>query len=626
MEKQLPRKLAAILYADVAGYSRLTGEDEEGTHLRLSEALDTFTAAVNDHQGNVVHFAGDAILAEFATVSDALICAAAVQRELATLDEGLAEERKVQFRIGVNLGEVIVDRDDIYGEGVNVAARLEGLAEPGGICVSGTVYDAIGTRLPLDYDYLGEQHVKNIAKPVRAYHARLQAGGELPGPRAPTKTHRTKVWFVSLLAALVIVAGGVFAWLDPWAPREEPASIERMAFPLPAKPSIAVLPFTNMSGDPEQEYFSDGMTEDLITDLSKISGLFVISRNSTFTYKGKPVKVQQVAEDLGVRYVLEGSVRRVADQVRINVQLIDATTGGHLWAERYDDKLDDVFALQDAITEKVVQALELHLTKTDKDRRSKEPRTASPEAYDLVLQARKLMTRFSRKAADEARGLLERAIEVDPGYAEAHTLLGLYHFDAWRLWGRNRNANLSRAVELGRTAIELNPLDAAPHVLLAQIHQFRREFDAANSEADAALALGPNDAVTLANLGSMLRYADRAEEAADVVERAIRLDPYHPPNYLEWLADAYFLLGRDDCKKTVERGIALEPDFVALHVVAAKCYASLGEEHRAREAGSEVLRNNPRFTLRAFASYVPFSDERVLEHNVDMLRKAGIPE
>jgi adenylate cyclase len=399
-----------------------------------------------------------------------------------------------------------------------------------------------------------------------------------------------------------------------------------MAFPLPDMPSIAVLPFTNMSGDSEQEYFVDGMTEDLITDLSKLSGLFVISRNSTFTYKGKPVQVRQVAEELGVRYVLAGSVRRVDNQIRVNAQLIDAMTGGHLWAERYDRKLDDIFALQDAITKKVVQALELRLTKTDKNRRGKAPGTDSLEAYDLVLQARKLMTRFNRQAADEAHDLLQHAIELDPNYGEAYSLLGLYYFDAWRLWGESRNDNLMRSLDLGRTGIKLSPLDPAPHTLLAQVHQFRREFEAANAEADAALALRPNDAVTLANLGSMLRYADRAAEAAEVVERAIRLDPYHPPNYLEWLGDAYFLLGRDDCIEAVERGIALDPDFVALHVIAAKCYASLGNEEKAREAGTQVLRHNPRFTLRAFASYVPFSDERVLQRNIEMLRKAGVPE
>ena len=444
---------------------------------------------------------------------------------------------------------------------------------------------------------------------------------------------RFRRWKKPAIAATILVltifaAGhfGIFPSRGP-AAAVEPASIEKMAFSLPGKPSIAVLPFDNLSGAKAQEYFADGITENIITDLSKVSGLFVIARNSSFTYKGKVVKVRQVAENLGVRYLLQGSVRRSGDQVRINTRLIDATTGENLWGERYDRRFEDIFSLQDVITAKVVEALALRLTKADRDRRKKEPRTDSSEACDLVLQSRKLMTRFDRKAANQARALLDRVIVLDPNYAEAYSLLGLYYFDTWRLWGENRNDKLARALELGRTGIKLSPLDPAPHALLVQIHQFRREFDAVNKEADAALALGPNHAVTLAHFGSMLHYAHRAEEAAKVVERAIRLDPYHPPNYLGWLGDSYFLLGRlDECIERLKRGIALEPDFVALHVIAAKCHAALGNEKEARKEESEVPRNNPCFTLKAFASYVPFTDKRDLERNVVGLRKAGLPE
>jgi adenylate cyclase len=337
--------------------------------------------------------------------------------------------------------------------------------------------------------------------------------------------------------------------------------------------------------------------------------------------------VRRVAEDLGVRYVLEGSVRRAGDHVRVNTQLIDATTGGHVWAERYDRRLDNIFAVQDAIAEQVVRALEPRLTSAEKERREEGPKTTSVEAYDLVLKARERMTRFDYDAAAEARDLLQRAIDLDPTYAEAYSLLGLYYFDEWRLWGRDGENNLSRALELAETAVELNPLDPAPHVLRAQVHQFRREFDAANEEADAAFALEPNDAITLANLGSMLRYAHRAEEAAEVVERAIRLDPYHPPNYLEWLSDAYFLLGRyEECIHAANRGVALDPDFVPMHVLLAECHAALGNEDKAREAASEILRANPHFTLKAFASYVPLSDKGDLRIKTEMLRRAGVPE
>jgi adenylate cyclase len=450
-------------------------------------------------------------------------------------------------------------------------------------------------------------------------------GGRLASAAKAKRTPRGPLAAGGALVLLLIA--GTLVWRRPWEDREEPASVEAMALPLPDKPSIAVLAFANLSNNPEQEYFADGMAEDLITDLSKISGLFVIARNSSFFYKGLNVKVRQMAEELGVRYVLEGSVRRAGDPVRINTQLIDAITGGHLWAERYDRQLNDIFALQDAIAAHVGQALQLRLTEVDGKHDSKAPTTTSLEAYESVLRARKLLTRFERRAAAEGKGLLEHAIELDPSNVEAYSLLGLYYFDEWRLWGKNRGKNLSHALELAKAAVELDPPDPGPHVLLAQIYQFSREFDAANREADRALAVQPRDAVTLGNLGSMLRYAHRAEEAAEAVERAIRLDPFHPPNYLEWLGDAYLLLGRyDDCIRTTERGVALAPDFVALHAVAAECHAALGNEGKAREAGARILRANPRFTLKAFASYVPFTYTSDLELKVGLLHIAGIPE
>jgi TolB-like protein/class 3 adenylate cyclase len=627
----LERRLAAILAADVVGYSRLMGEDEAGTLAALKAHRGALIdPKIAEHNGRIVKLMGDGALVEFASVVDAVQCAVEIQRSMAARNEDVPHAQRIDFRIGINLGDVIVEGDDIYGDGVNVAARLEGLAEPGGICISDIVHQSVKAKLDFVFEDLGAQTVKNIAEPVRAFRVALDGKATAPatpGPVTP-KTPARRPWIqIAAGFALSLLAVAGLLWWQPWAPDVEPASLDRMAFPLPDKPSIAVLPFANLSDDPSQEYFADGMTEDLITDLSKISGLFVIARNSSFTYKGQQVKVRQVAEELGVRYVLEGSVRRVGDQVRINTQLIDATTGGHVWAERYDRKLDNILAVQDAIMEKVVQALELHLTEMDRNRRGKEPRTGSLEAYDLVLQARKLMTRFDRKAATDARGLLERAIELDPEYAEAHSLLGLYYFDAWRLWGKSRDKNLARALELGKTSVELSPFDPAPHVLLALVHQFRREFDAASREADVALSLGPNDAITLGNLGSMLRWAHRGEEALDVLQQAVRLDPFHPPNYLEWLADAHWLVGDSvQCVEVAERGVALDPNFVGLHVNLAQCYADLGRDEEARGATAEILRTNPRFTLKAYAAYVPYTDDRDLQRSVDLLRKAGLPE
>ena len=619
----MERRLAAILAADVAGYTALMGADEAGTLERLTGLRQDFLEPlIADHHGRVVKLMGDGILVEFPSVVDAVACALAWQAGVAERDEVL------RFRIGINLGDVIVEGEDIHGDGVNVASRLESLAEPGGICLSGDAYRQTRGKVEATFEDLGEQRLKNVAEPVRVYQYLLDtpAPGRARPRAAPTKRSLRLAVVVGGSMLLVIVTG-LLLWQRPWASREEPASEANMALPLPDKPSVAVLPFANLSDDPSQEYFADGLAEDLITDLSKISDLFVIARNSSFAYKGQQVKVRQVAEDLGVRYVLEGSVRRIGDQVRINTQLIDATTGGHVWADRYDGKFDDIFAVQDAIMAKVVEALELHLTDREREQQGEGPETDSLEAYDLVLQARKLLTRFDHKAAVEARDLLQRAVEIDPSYVEAHTLLGFYFFDEWRVWGRQRDQNLARALELGDTAVELDPSDPAPHVLLAMVYQFRREFDAANAAADRALALQPNDAIALSNLGSMLVWAGRSEEAIDLLQQAIRLDPFHPPNYLERLADAYAGVGKyEQCIEAAERGVAINPNYVGLHVSRAGCYAALGRIEEAKAAAAQILRTNPRFTLKAFASYAPFSSQRDREQRVNLLRIAGVPE
>ncbi len=410
-EEGVERRLTTILAADVVGYSRLMAADEAGTlaqpKTHRKEIIEPKTAA---YHGRVVKLMGDGTLMEFGSVVDAVNFAVDVQRTMAERNAGVPEDRRIAYRIGINIGDIIVEGDDIYGDGVNVAARLEGLAEPGGICVSRPVHTQIRGKVDLAFEDLGKQQVKNIPEPVRVFKVLLDSPATGHAAVPPPAAKRSLRWPVVAvgLAALVIVAGAIL-WQRPWEERLEPASEANMAFSLPDKPSIAVLPFANMSGDPEQEYFADGMTDDLITDLSKISGLFVISRNSAFTYKGKAVKVRQVAEDLGVRYVLEGSVRRVGDEVRINAQLIDATTGGHLWAERYDGSLADVFDLQDKVTERIVDALALELTPQEAQRVTG-PGTDNVAAHDAYLLGLTFYYRRTPESFAKAKIHFERAV------------------------------------------------------------------------------------------------------------------------------------------------------------------------------------------------------------------------
>lgn len=578
MEDRLPRKLAAILYADVAGYSRLTGADEEGTHRRLSAYLDAITALIDEHHGKVMHFAGDAVLADFGTVSDALTCAAAVQQNLKLRNQDLPEERKVQFRIGVNLGEVIVDRHEIYGDGVNVAARLENLAQPGGICISESVRSAVGKKLPLHYDFLGEQTVKNITEPVRAYRVLLEPAAKTLKPR--TATTRKQIITAAVAGSIVLALIGALTWLKPWQFREEPPSVERMTLPLPEKPSIAVLPFVNLSGDPEQEYFSDGMTDDLITDLSKISGLFVIARNSSFAYKGKSHDVRNVARELGVKYVLEGSVRRVEDQVRINAQLIDATTGGHLWADRYDGSMADIFALQDKVTKKIVNALSVNLT-AEETARSFRHKGVSSEAYDAFLKGwahYRLQTPDNIAAAVSA---FERAIALDPGYAYAHAALAASYWEAWEKgWVDKLNTSFFRVTKQVKKHLEQAMKAPTPlaHWVASKIAATQGKYKDAIREAKRAIALDSNDSAGHAALASALILAGRPAESADAIQQAMRLDPHYPPDYLVTLGQAEFGMDRiNDAAATLEQAVQRVPEDERAWVYLAAAYGHLGK-------------------------------------------------
>jgi adenylate cyclase len=644
--KRLERKLAAILYADVAGYSRLTGEDEEGTHQRLSTYLDLISASVEQHHGKVSHFAGDAVLADFTTVSDALVCAAAVQRDLDTRNADLPEERKVRFRIGVNMGEVIVDRNEIYGDGVNVAARLQSLAEPGGICISESVHTAIGNKLPLDYDFIGEQRVKNIENPVRAYHARLKTGVELPTPAPPvavasikTKPTARRTFLISGLVVVIVVAG-VLAWLRPWVSHHEPASVERTAFPLPDKPSIAVLPFQNLSGDPQQNYFADGMTEDLITDLSKVAGLFVIARNSTFAYRDKSRDIRRVAEELGVRYVLEGSVRRSGDQVRINAQLIDATTGGHIWADRYDGGLNDVFALQDKVTGSIVAVLAVQLTTGDHERAARKG-TRNAQAYDTFLKG---WQHYLRQTPDDFRKAIthfERAVELDPEYSRAYAALAATYWETWnRYWHESVGLNGGwheprfRAEQFLAKAMQ-NPTPLA-HQVASGMYAQMGEHDKAITEAEHAIALDPNDAESYIALAGALSLAGQPDRALELVERAMRLNPHYPPFYLYQLGLAQF--GTEQLKQaadSLEKAARLNPDDRWSLRLLLATYGLLNRDADAtrilkaiQESGKRGVQASTQdpLTIRSTAFWHPFKNHADAKRLADGLRMAGVPD
>jgi len=589
VEDHLPRKLAAIFYADVVGYSRSTGEDEDATHRRLSECLDLASDSIDQHLGKVVHYAGDAVLADFSSVTSALECATSIQTDLSERNQDLSDERKIQFRIGINLGEVIVDRGDIYGNDVNVAARLEGLADAGGICISDAVRTAIGNKLPLAYEFMGEQSVKNIEHPIRAYQVKLHS-----------KDHSQE---------------------------EVPKFLE---FELPQEPSIAVLPFTNMSGDLEQEYFSDGITEDIITALAKIKNLLVISRNSTFTYKGKSVDVRQISRDQGVRYVLEGSVRKAGNQVRVTAQLIDATAGHHIWAERYDRDLEDIFAVQDEIMREIVVALDVELS-AGEQAKSWSSGTKNLEAWECV-----------RLGAPEAHGgnpdtklwaiaLFEKALKLDPTYAIAWVLLGeIHHYYSDVASGasdpHSMETSLASTLDCAQNALDADPSCSEAYALLAMYYLEVKDFDQAIEMSEKAVTLGPNNAENLSNACLIMNKTGNPERSLELRKKQMRTCPMYRPGYLRGMGLSYYLLGRlDSAIRVFKESIDRESEYLVAYTYLASIFGELGRSEEAEKAKHEILRLAPGFSIKGYMGGLSFSDPEVLIRIEAGLRKAGLP-
>jgi adenylate cyclase len=621
------RKLAAILHADVKDYSRLMGEDEEATVSTLTAYREVMSVLIQQHRGRVVHGSGDSLLAEFVSVVDAVRCAVEIQKELKTRNAELPEDRKVEFRIGINLGDVIDKDEDLHGDGVNIAARIEALAESGGICISRTAFDQVRNKLKLGYEYIGEHSVKNIAQPVRVYRVLMEpeAMGKVIGEKRVEPWRGQRV-ALAVVIVLLLVVGGLLIWRAA-SPPMEVASVEKMAFPLPEKPSLAVLPFDNMSGDSSQDYFSDGITENVITALSNVSNLFVIARNSTFTYKGKPVKVQQVAEELGVRYVLEGSVQRSEDRVRITAQLIDALTGHHLWAERYDRKVGDIFALQDDITEHVTTALEVKLTEGEQVR-VRRRQTDNPEAYEYFLRGLKLIRIYTKEDNAQSRKLLEKAVELDPNYAWAWQTIGWTHYRDGRFgWSNTPTQSLALAEELAQKALSMDDSNPMAYALLSNVYMAKKQHEQAIHYGEKALDLAPNFADITATIGLTFMYSGRPEKAIELVKKAMRLSPYYPAWYLPVLGLAYRLTGQyEEAIAAMEKWPPRSPHSMLPHMILAFTYVEAGREEDAHAAVAEVLKRNPKASIKGYAKMIPYKDPAKIEQVLDSLRKAGLPE
>ena len=631
--KEVKRKLAAILSADVKGYSRLMGEDEEVTLRTLNAYKEVMGSLIQQHRGRVVGTAGDSVLAEFGSVVDAVQCAVEIQQVLRAKNAVVPENRRMEFRIGINLGDVIEEGEQIYGDGVNIAARLEGLAEAGGICISESAYQQIENKLPLRYDYLGEHQVKNIAKPVRVYCARIEAdaGPSKLGKEKKAAQKRLSKAALAIIAVVVIV-GAVALYqfvLRPSPSKTEVASKEKMAFPLPDVPSIAVLPFVNMSEDPKQEFLCDGMTEAIITALSKVPRMFVIARNSTFAYKGKPVKVKQVSEDLGVRYVLEGSLQRSGDRLRITAQLIDALTGNHLWAERYDRDLKDIFALQDEITIKILTGVHVKLAGGDVSRaeRFAEKYYKGKQGLDCYLklmEAESYYARWNIQDNNIARRIIEEAIAMCPENPMGYIHLGfVYHHDHALGNTKSPQETLEKGIELAQKALAMDESIASAHSLLCGLYRRMREYEKSIAEGERAVALDPGGAGVLTYYAVSLGAVGRPEESIPLFQKAIRLDPFSSP--YRSFGDALREAGRfEEAASALKKAIQLAPDDIRAHYYLAATYIMMGREKEARAEAAEVLRIDPKFSLDFLAKILPYKDQSRRDKVINALRKAGL--
>ena len=639
-DDRIQRKLKAIFSADVKGYSQLMADDDESTVETITAYRDIITDKIQKHLGRVVDLPGDNILAEFSSALDAVNSAIDIQRTLENENAQLPDNRRMDFRIGINLGDILHKDNRIYGDSVNVAARIEGLADPGGICVSRGVYDQVKNQVPQGFEYLGEHEVKNIAEPVRIYRILLTPDleGKIIG-EFKKKSGRTKMAYAAAIIIMMVICAVILWKFYSRPPAITPASLENMAYPLPDKPSIAVLPFDNLSNDSNQEYFCDGMTEDLITDLSKISGMLVIARHSTFAYKGKTIKIKQVAEELGVRYVLEGSVRKAGNNVRITAKLIDAKTGHSIWADRYDGDLKDVFGLQDKVIGNIVTVLAVQLTAGEEERHSRKG-TSNEKAYDDFLKGWEHYLRQTPEDFRKAIAYFEKAIDLDPDYNRPYAALAATYWETWKRFWHER-IGLSRLIHEPRYLAEQflekalqNPTPLAHQVASARYLNMQRHEDAI-AEAQSAISLDPNDADSYVALAGALSLAGRAEEALGWIERAMRRNPHYPSFYLYQLGLARFGLGQlDRAAISLEQAVALNPDDRWSYRLLLATYGLLNRNVEAEKALSAIMERDRRgwlhffdpLTIRTSVYWLPFKEKVDAERFIEGLRNAGIPD
>ena len=622
--KARERKLAVLLHADVAGSTKLVQRNESIAHARITNAFNRFSAVIESYGGIVHEVRGDALVAEFQRASDAVGASIAFQDANGQNNRQHGDGISPEIRVGISLGEVVIADSTVTGPGIVLAQRVEQLAALGGVCLTGAVHEAIPGRMPFAYTDLGEQSAKGFDDPVRVYAVELKAGEGIPPPDAPVvkASRRHHAWIASAAILTLVVAGAMASmnwWQDVGVADSEPSS-----HALPDTPSIAVLPFTNIGDDPEQEYFADGMTEDLITDLSKLSGLFVIARNSTFAYKGKAVDVRAVAKDLGVRYVLEGSARRAGDRTRINAQLLDATTGVHLWSERYDREVGDIFALQDEVTQRIVAALHVKLSEQEGRALVHAP-TDNIEAYDHYLRGSQFISRATKESMVSARQMFKRALELDPNYAGAYASMGSTHWFDWIFQWRKGPESLMRSFELAQKALALDDSLAMAHRNMGQVLIWQKRNEDAIAAVERAIGLEPNQAYSHTWLAFVLNFSGRPAEAIESVQKAMRLNPKDPFFQLFTLGFAYSLTGQyDEAIATLKRSMSRHPQFLPNHTELTFAYAQLGRSKEAKAQAAEILRLNPKFSLETWAKRLPFNDPSVLEGHVNALRDAGL--